>query len=209
LQHLDGLVFGPGENQGVLRGNRFYHRKLDFAVEFPSNWRVENQPDSLLAVSKGNDAMIQITLRDLNRRQTPEQFLRNEFDGLRQGQALTTETFPAYAGVTQLNTPFGRKYSRVATVFQDNRAFIIASASKQGLVNRPFFDSVRSFRRLHPNEYRLAQSRRIQMVRARPGDTFAQLARTQRYVSQRRAQTRSVDQDHSLVLTRRRRKAHR
>ncbi len=193
LQHMDGLVFGPGENQGVLRGNRFYHRKLDFAVEFPSNWRVENQPDRLLAISRDNDAMMQITLQDLNRRQTPEQFLRNEFDGLRQGQALSTETFPAYSGVAQLNTPFGRKHSRVATVFHDNRAFIIASASQQGLVNRPFFNSVRSFRRLHPNEYRLAQSRQIQLVRARPGDTFAQLARNSNLTNYAEAQLRLLN----------------
>jgi predicted Zn-dependent protease len=137
--------------------------------------------------------MIQITLRDLNRKQTPEQFLRNEFDGLREGQAITTETFPAYTGVTQLNTPFGRRYSRVATVFHGNRAFIIAAASKQGLVNRPFFESVRSFRRLHPEEYRLAESQRIKLVRARPGDTFAQLARDSNLTNYAEAQLRLLN----------------
>ncbi len=193
LQHIDGMEFGPGENQGVLRGNQFYHRKLDFAIEFPANWRIENQPERLLAISKDNNSTIQITLRDLNRRQTPEQFLRNEFDGLRQGQALATETFPAYAGIARLDTPIGQKYSRVATVFHGNRAFIFAAVSKQGLVNRPFFDSVRSFRRLHPNEYRLAQSRRIQLVRARPGDTFAQLARSSNLTNYAEAQLRLLN----------------
>jgi predicted Zn-dependent protease len=178
LRYLDGMVFGSGEAQGVLRGSDFYHRQLDFTVAFPPGWRVENQPDQLLAVSRGNDAVIRVTLRDLNRRQTPEQFLRKEFDDLRQGEAFTTESFAGYTGIAQLSTPFGRKYSRVATTFHDDRAFIIASASKKGLVDKPFFNTVRSFRRLRPDEYRLTESRRIRLVRAAPGDTFAQLARS-------------------------------
>ncbi len=176
LNRLDNLVFGPGEDQGVLRNNRFYHKKLDFSLTLPPGWRVENQPKRLLAHHKSSNAVMQVTLRDLNRRQSPEQFLRREFDDLQQGQRLTTEMFPAYAGITKMNTAFGQVYGRVATAFHNNRAFIFGAASKQGLVETPFFDMVRSFRRLRPEEVDLARSRQIRLVRARPGDTFAGLA---------------------------------
>ena len=193
LRRLDRLVFGPGENQGVLRDNRFYHRKLEFTMMFPEGWRVENQPSRLLAISRENDAVLQISQQDLNRKQSPEQFLRRQLKDLREGQAFSTETFQGYAGVASLDSPYGRKYSRIATVFSDNQAFIIAAAGKHGLVNEPFFESVRSFRRLSPNEYRFAESRRIRLIRATPGDTFATLAKKSGLTNYAEAQLRLLN----------------
>ncbi len=176
LERLNGMVFGHSENQGVTRNNRFYHRKLDFTVEFPSGWRIENQPSRLLAVAPNNDSILQITLQDLNRRESPEQFLRRQYDELTDGRPLMAGSLSGYTGVTRIKGPFGVRNSRVATVFHDDRAFLFASASKSGLVTRPFFDCIHSFRRLRADEYRLAESRRIALIRAKPGDSFAKLA---------------------------------
>ncbi|MDH3638211.1 MAG: M48 family metalloprotease [Gammaproteobacteria bacterium] len=177
LRHIHGLVYGPGESQGVIRGNRFYHKKLDFTVEFPDRWRIENSPKALLAYSPANDSVVQLSLEDLNRRESPEEFLRSKFSDLKQGQSFSADGYQAYSGLTtKLNTPFGRRPTRVAAVFASKRAFVLVGASKSGVITEPFTNTVRSFRRLRSDEQELAKSRNLRVITARPGDTFEKLA---------------------------------
>ncbi len=176
-RHIGGLVYGTGESQGVIRGNRFYHNKLDLAVEFPRGWRIENTPSALLAYSKSNDAVLQLSLEDLNRRESPEQFLRSKFSDLKQGESFFTGGYEAYSGLTsKLNTPFGPRPTRVAAIFAGKRAFVLVGANKRGVIAEPFASTARSVRPLRSDEQELAKSRHLRVVTAQPGDTFARLA---------------------------------
>ena len=76
LELTDGMVLGSGEKDGVLRSNKFYHKDLGIALTFPKNWKVDNLPDRLIAATKEKDAVMQISLRDLNKRQTPQEFFK-------------------------------------------------------------------------------------------------------------------------------------
>ena len=91
FEMIDGLVLGNSEDEGVVRNNRFYHKQLGITLTFPEHWKIDNLPDRLLASTKSKDAIIQITLRDLNKRQTPEQFLRDQFkQDLKSGKVIQT-----------------------------------------------------------------------------------------------------------------------
>ena len=48
LELTDGMVLGTGENDGVLRGNKFYHKNLGITLTFPEGWKVDNMPDRLI-----------------------------------------------------------------------------------------------------------------------------------------------------------------
>ena len=177
LRHMDGLVYGPGEGQGVIRGNRFYHNKLDLTAEFPERWRIENTPKALLAYSPANDSVLQLSLEDLNRRESPEQFLRTKFSDLKQGQSFSTGGYQAYSGLTsKLNTPFGRRPTQVAAIFAGKRVFVLVGASKRGVIGEPFANTARSLRPLRGDEQELAKSRHLRVIAAEQGDTFAKLA---------------------------------
>ncbi len=179
LKRLDGLVFAEGEAQGVTRGNKFYHNQLDFTVTFPEQWRIENRPSSLLSTSNTNDTVILMGMDDLNYKEQPDDYLRRNYRGIEQLQPIeTTSGLKGSTGVARLRTPYGNKDSRVATIFQDKRAFVLIATHKDKgkLPGNEFFDTVKSVRNLNSDEREFAKGQRIRIVKAKPGDTFARLA---------------------------------
>lgn len=57
LQALDGLTFGPGEDEGIVRDHHFYHKKLDLALSFPEGWHIDNQAERIIATSPDKDGL--------------------------------------------------------------------------------------------------------------------------------------------------------
>jgi predicted Zn-dependent protease len=181
LKLLDGLAWSDSEAQGIRVGSGFYHKGLDFAVRFPSGWRVDNNPEQLLAVSPEQDAMVQMQTTDKGAARTPQEYLvvSMKLRDLRETQALKVDGLPAYAGVTRMQTPFGLRDTQVAAVFlrkQAYRFYGIARAADSAS-ERAFFETVQSLHALRPEERALARGQRIQLITARTGDTFAGLAR--------------------------------
>ena len=180
LNHLDGLVFASSEEQGVIRGNHFYHNKLDFTVTFPQDWRIENRPNSLLSTAKTNDTIIYMAMDDLNFKESADAYLRRNYADIEDLAPISTDSgLQGYAGVAKLKTPYGMRLSRIATVFEGKRAYVLISTHKDKgtLPGVEFYDTVRSVRNLKLEERQLAKGQRIRIVKAKPGDTFSKLAR--------------------------------
>ena len=89
LQHMEGLVLGHGEKDGVLRGRMFYHNELDLYVEFPEGWKVENLPDRLVALPVDRMVQIQITTANLSSRETAERLPETKLEQVSHGQGNT------------------------------------------------------------------------------------------------------------------------
>lgn len=179
LKRLDGLVFGSSEEQGVIRGNRFYHNQLDLTVSFPEGWRIENRPDSLLSTAKTNDSMILMGIDDLSFKETADAYLKRNYPKIEQLTPISTDSgLTGYAGVAELKTPYGTKDSRVATVFQGKRAYLLIGTHKdrKKLPGDEFFETIQSIRKLKQEERQLAKGQRIRIVKAKSGDTFEKLA---------------------------------
>ncbi len=171
---LDGMTFGDSEDQGILRGNRFYHKPLDLMIQFPDKWRVDNQPTQLVALNPNQNSALLIRLGDQGNASTPEQFLRQNFKNMNNIQRIDGDSS---SGVIQGRTPFGQVPVRVAAVFHGDKVLVVNGFTKSGLPERDFFNTVRSVRKLKSGERKLASSKKIKVVRARSGDTFARLAR--------------------------------
>jgi predicted Zn-dependent protease len=179
LRHLDGMNFGSAVSQGVVRGNRFFHKDLDFTLTFPAGWMIDNRPDKLVAVSPGGDARMQVGLADLNKRQTAEEFLREHVRGtVNQGMEFSTGDFDGYSGLTELGTSWGKRYGRVGAVIAGKRVFqFVAAARESGNYDAQALDSLRSLRRLKPDEGALAEPKHIHLIRVKAGDSIALLAK--------------------------------
>ena len=76
LQRLEGMVFGDNPREGFFREQRFFHPDLRFQLDFPAGWRTSNQRDAVVAVSQGQDAVVQVTLAE---GATPDQAARQFF----------------------------------------------------------------------------------------------------------------------------------
>jgi len=181
LKQIDGLSWGDSETQGIRRGADFYHKGLDFAVRFPAGWRIDNNPDRLLAISPGEDALVQMQTTGKGRVRTPQEYLvvSMKLRDLHDTQALKVNGLPAYAGVTRLQTPFGPRETQVAVVFLHGQAFRFFGVTRDAnaALERRFLDTVQSLHALQPNERALARGQRITLVTARRGDNFATLTR--------------------------------
>lgn len=182
LHYIEGLTVGPAESDGILRGKKFYHGDLDLFIGFPEGWKIENLPSHLVARPADRQLQLVITAEDLNRYLTPKEFLTRQTRGrLHQGQHIQTADFAGYTGYTALNIKGASRPGRVAAVIQDTRVYTITAVGKdQSALDRhdsAVLDTVRSMRNLKGGEKKLAEPQRIRLIRAKPGDTFASLAK--------------------------------
>jgi predicted Zn-dependent protease len=173
LKKLDGMTFGNSEAQGIVHKNEFYHHSLDIHLAFPDGWKLINQPDHLLGVSGDAKQLIQFRLGDPDAK-APEAYLRKTFPDMKSGQALSRDIF---AGVSVLDSPWGKRAGRVAAVRHKSNIFIIMGVGESQLSKTLFNATLESIGSLNLEQRKLARGRKIKLIRAKSGDTFASLAK--------------------------------
>ncbi|HRY89539.1 MAG TPA: M48 family metalloprotease [Rubrivivax sp.] len=62
LQSIDGMTFGDGRAQGVVRGRNFFHEPLGIAITAPQGWRIVNASDSVALINAKGDAGLVLRL---------------------------------------------------------------------------------------------------------------------------------------------------
>ncbi len=177
LQLTDGMVYGPSESQGVVRGNAFLHKDLDLYLKFPKGWVIDNLPDRVLARSSDGNQAIMLKMRDLNERVSAEQFLRSNFNPFSEGRSIDTSEDEAYTGKAIVDTKQGKQKIQVAAIYRGKKAFMMYALGKQQLPEQQFLQSVSSLRRLNTAELKQAIPKRIKVIKAKSGDTFRKLTR--------------------------------
>jgi predicted Zn-dependent protease len=60
LATLDGMVLGDSPDQGMVRNGVFRHGPLDFGMNLPSGWRVQNSMQSLIVQAPRNEAQLRL-----------------------------------------------------------------------------------------------------------------------------------------------------
>ncbi|MBL8521934.1 MAG: M48 family metalloprotease [Betaproteobacteria bacterium] len=62
LRAIDGMTFGDSREQGVARGQNFFHEPLGFTLRKPVAWQFRNSPQQLVAVSPDQQAAVVLAL---------------------------------------------------------------------------------------------------------------------------------------------------
>ena len=106
LDQIDGLIFGDSPQQGITRGNNFYHESLGISITFPKKWNVTNLPDKLVINAPLGAATQQILLDDINKKISPREFMiqRLGLDNLTNDQPLTINGLEAHTGIATIST---------------------------------------------------------------------------------------------------------
>lgn len=183
LDMINGMVFGDGEDEGVLRGQAFYHRDLNFMMKFPNEWRIENSKLALLAFSKDQKAMLIFTGKSLTESESPKERLREEIKSkdMRQQKYFTVPGGEGYSAVTRAKTPWGYADIRVAVVVMGKKAYIFRGFTKEGTDREPydetFIATAASIRKLSVADMRNAEPLRLRLRTVLAGDDYEQLAK--------------------------------
>lgn len=182
LHEIDGLTFGDSERDGIHRGNHFYHAGLGFAVDFPTGWKLDNQPKALIATAPQGAALLQISNEDLNERVSPRDFLRvrMKITELHNGEEINDNGMSGYTGITSGKSPFGTRPIRITVLYFNNSAYVFYGAAKNDkqayAYDRDFIATARSFHPITAQERSLAHEEKIHLLRAGSSTRFEELA---------------------------------
>ena len=182
LKHLDGIAFGPSENDGIVKANRFYHKPLNFGLSFAPGWTVENRPDRLLAVAPDESAFMQVEVDPLPGKMAASEYLKQKgLRDLRKLEPMKVKGFKAYTVTAPVTTSFGKRGARIIVLFDNNRAYLFTgvsrSASNQKLFDGQFRDVARSYHHLSAKEKKIATGLRLSITRTRSEINFSLLAK--------------------------------
>ena len=102
------MVFGDSPREGVRRGSSFYHRDLNFAVDFPAGWKIANQPKAVVVTAPDQAARLDLSAADIGENANPSrEFIITHLktgDLAREGKVEGAK-LPSHTGVAHINTP--------------------------------------------------------------------------------------------------------
>lgn len=181
LDHLEGVTFGAGESEGAVVDNHFYHKPLDFGLDFAKGWSIDNHPDRLVATAPSKGAVMEITVTERPPHISPRQFMQQQAGRPQRGESLNLKGFQTYSAMAPVNTNFGRRNARFIVLFDSDHAYLFTgisrSPSNQRLFDGQFKDVARSFHHLSAEEKKRAVALKLHLIKARAGIRFKQLAK--------------------------------
>ncbi len=187
LRHVDGIVYGDNPDQGVVRGNRYLHRNLRFAVDFPNGWDVDNGQMQVVAKEPGGKSLMLLQPVSRPQGRTIEDVARlsMERSGFRSinGSTTTINGLSAFVGTYQGSLQdLGRVEMRAAHIVHNRDVYLLAGVAAPEAFARdePIFgDSIRTFRPLSAGEAESIHPNRVDLYTAREGDTWQAIAERQ------------------------------
>lgn len=182
LKAIDGILFGESAEEGLSRGQQFYHEPLGFTLSAPPGWRLQNGSEALAIVSRTGEAAAIMRVVPADAGNNHEEILRNLFNPV-SGQVThsTINGFAATAFAGLARTRRGTQAIDVTLISgPQNRRYLFLHLAKDAQVLRQTREAMlaieRSFRAMNEADRRLARPWRIQVV-TMPKGGFAELAR--------------------------------
>ncbi|HEV2131413.1 MAG TPA: M48 family metalloprotease [Longimicrobiaceae bacterium] len=185
LAQIEGMVYGENPRNGIFRGSTFLHPDLQFRMEFPQGWQLQNMPQAVIAASPRQDAAMQLTLAG----QADPVTAARQFFGQQGIQAGPTSQqningLPGVVGSFQAQTQQGVIRGLVVFVAHGGRTYqLIGYTPAQAYANydRLLQQSLGSFQPLTDPQILALQPNRLEIVRIDQPLTLAEF--NQRYPS--------------------------
>ncbi|MDQ3223956.1 MAG: M48 family metalloprotease [Gemmatimonadota bacterium] len=169
LRHLQGMTFGEDPRQGYFEGSNFYHPDMRFQLKFPADWKKQNMPQAVVAISPGEDAILQLSLAG----QTPPEQAARQFlsqEGVQAGNASTARIngLPAASSYFQAQTEQGQIEGMVSFVSYGGQTFGLMGytpAGKLSAYDRVFQSTIGSFSELRDASKINVRPARVELVK--------------------------------------------
>ncbi len=183
LRAIEGMPFGDSREQGVVRGQDFYHEDLDIALTAPAGWTVRNSPEAITVVNGSNDAGLIVRLVPPKAGSTHEEIIRNvakPIDGKAERRSVNGLPLTFFLGTTR-NAQGQTQPVRLSVVTgPGNRNYLLQYAAKDAATAQRYATGMAqaeaSMRALTPADRAAARALSLRLT-TMPRGGFAELAR--------------------------------
>ena len=177
LKKIEGMVFGDSEQSGIKRGDEFFHGPLNLYLASPNTWEIINTPNQLIFSSPLGEAILQMTLEDLNFKESPRAYMKRFASNAYEDEDIQVNGFEGFKAKVNRS---GR-VTRMAVLFKDDQVYQFVGYLKDKGSSLSLFDSqflgiINSFRTLNENEKDLSKPLKHKSYRVQAGDTYDYLA---------------------------------
>ena len=181
---IDGLVVGDNPEDGIVRGHRFLHPTLRFALEFPEGWELTNTPDQVGAQEPGQKHFMLLQRVESPTGRTLEEVAARSMTAARfrrtEGQSTSLNGADAYVGVYQGELDgLGQVVMRAAHIQQGRQVLLLAGfapESEFASVERDIAAAIQSYRPLTQREADQIRPNRLAFYVVRTGDSWQSIA---------------------------------
>jgi predicted Zn-dependent protease len=181
LSTISGMTYGDSEDQGFIRGQRFYHPPLGFTFEVPSGFNITNQPAQVVASNPRVGSAIIFDMAENPQGLNPANYIQSwvKDRNLQDIESITVNGMPAatgsFAGAIQgkasiirlVAIRYGNKFARFQIAMPQNASASLVTSLRE---------TTYSFRSLSQAERSSIKPRTLKLFTARPGDTVASRA---------------------------------
>lgn len=178
LKLIEGMTFGADPRQGYFDGNRFLHPDLRFQLTFPEGWQTQNTPQAVVAVSKEQDAIVQLSLAG---KSTPEaaaqQFLSQQGVQAGQGSRSNINGFPAATSYFTAQTGQGSVQGIVSFISLGGTTYGLlgySPAARFGTYDNVLQRTIKSFSELKDQSALNVKPARVELVKLTSAMTLAE-----------------------------------
>lgn len=178
LELVNGMVYGDSQEEGIRRGNYFYHGPLNIYLKAPEVWEIVNSQNGLSFKSRNNEATLFFSMEDQNRKITPKEYLeRNKAFKILNGRPVKGEGFEGYTvEATRSGIPY-----RLGAVFRGNSIYqfygMVKERTSFNKYDPNFLSIIDSFRGLKSDEEILSKPLRLHTYIVKKGDSYGSLAK--------------------------------
>jgi predicted Zn-dependent protease len=173
-------VFGNDPRDGFSEGSRFYHPRLQFQIDFPPQWRVDNSRDAVMAIDPQQTAQLQLTVPRVPSGTTADDYVRALVSrGMRPQsvQSLSINGNRAVLATYLIRTEGGVLTMLAGFIEYRDQIFQIAGMTYNFQRFGPEIErSIRSFERVTEPRILRAQPDRLKIYAAQDGDSLASIA---------------------------------
>ena len=179
FEKINGMVYGDSEESGVRKGNEFFHKDLDLYLASPNNWEIINTPKNIIFRAPFSKAMLNVSLEDLNFRETPKEYMQRVASGFSKGEDLNINGYKGYTCLVRERTGEMR---RLAVLFRERKIYQFVGYLDEQEKDFQKFDPlfmqiINSLDRLDQRGREMSKPLRVIKYIVKKGDTYKKLAR--------------------------------
>jgi predicted Zn-dependent protease len=177
LARLLGLAVGPDPSRGLFRGSHFLQPARNFALDLPAGWMLGTGGAAVGAVEPSGEALVMLEFQKgtRNPKTAAESFARSNQLQLHSAQVTAIDSHTAYRAKARAPDSIGLDLTWISHDGGTYRVLGVSELRTASDYASTFERVARSFRRPSERELSAIRVRRLYVVRARAGETLAEL----------------------------------